>query len=345
VAVAVVLQGSARRSLCRMSALLGCLAPLVAWSQMALPSPRQNSPSVLLATIHQAMQQRSYTGTLVYSTPEGLFSTRLARFVSGGQVWEHMESLDGPQQRVFRHNDSVHTIWPAQRVVTVERRGATGESLGLPEIDPRLQEQYDVKLLANERVAGRDSIVLLMKPRDEFRFSQRLWADRATGVLLRADVLHPSGKILESASFSNVDLDARVTRDQTLNPAKRMEGYRTVQMLSDATTLDAEGWSSAALPPGFKLTGCVQRPMGDPKAQPDGKPIRVVQAVFSDGLARVSLFIEPLDPAKTRQPLTTHLGATHTLMKARDDRWWITVMGDVPMATLKAFADALLRRP
>ena len=68
-----------------------------------------------------------------------------------------------------------------------------------------------------------------------------------------------------------------------------------------------------------------------------------MQAVFSDGLARVSLFIEATDPARQRQALLTHLGATHTLMKPRDSQWWVTVMGDVPAATLKAFADGLGR--
>ena len=279
------------------------------------------------------------------STADGMFSSRLARYVSGSHVWEHMESLDGPQQRVFRHDDAVHTIWPAQRVVTVERRGATGDSLGLPELDPRLLEQYELRVLPPERVAGREAHVMLLKPRDDMRFSQRLWSDRATGVLLRADVIHASGKVLESASFSNVDLEARLSRDQTLNPAKRLDGYRVVQLLSEPTSFEAAGWGAPRLPPGFKLLGCVQRPMGDPQAQPDGKPIRVFQAVFSDGLARVSLFVEPADANKPRQSLSTQLGATHTLIKPRDDRWWVTVMGDVPMQTLKLFADALVRQP
>jgi sigma-E factor negative regulatory protein RseB len=41
----------------------------------------------------------------------------------------------------------------------------------------------------------------------------------------------------------------------------------------------------------------------------------------------------------------TQMGATHTLMRQRFDRWWITVMGDVPPATLKQFLAALERRP
>jgi sigma-E factor negative regulatory protein RseB len=37
-------------------------------------------------------------------------------------------------------------------------------------------------------------------------------------------------------------------------------------------------------------------------------------------------------------------GATATLMQRRGE-YWVTVVGDVPPATLKLFADALERRP
>jgi len=89
-----------------------------------------------------------------------------------------------------------------------------------------------------------------------------------------------------------------------------------------------------------------QRGIGDPGELVTGsRPSDAIQAVFSDGLARVSVFIEKHDPARQRQPLMTQMGATHTLMRQRHDRWWITVMGDVPPMTLKQFLAALERRP
>jgi sigma-E factor negative regulatory protein RseB len=71
---------------------------------------------------------------------------------------------------------------------------------------------------------------------------------------------------------------------------------------------------------------------------------QVVQAVFSDGLTHVSIFIEPLDRRPPTQDGNEQIGATATLRQRRGDHW-ITVMGDVPPPTLKAFADALERRP
>jgi sigma-E factor negative regulatory protein RseB len=57
----------------------------------------------------------------------------------------------------------------------------------------------------------------------------------------------------------------------------------------------------------------------------------------------VSLFIEPYDAKRAVVPLAGQLGATATLRQRRGEHW-ITVMGDVPSATLKAFAEALERR-
>jgi len=74
---------------------------------------------------------------------------------------------------------------------------------------------------------------------------------------------------------------------------------------------------------------------------PAGSP-QVLMAVFSDGLTHVSVFVEPYD-AERHKPVATSLGATHTVM-ARAGDWWITAMGDVPMATVQLFSVALERR-
>ncbi len=327
--------------------LVALLWPLAVAAQPAAPA---SSPAragldagAWVERIRLAAAQRSYVGILVFTAGQVVSTSRVARMGPADQVIERVEALDGRQQRSIRQNDRVHTIWPDQRLVTIERRGAVDEAAGLPELDPRLQQHYELRMIATERLAGREASVLLLKPKDDWRFTQRLWADQATGLLLRADVLSAQGQILESSAFSDIEIDARLAREPLLNPLKRLDGYRVVQIQSEPATLEADGWVVERLPAGFRLLGCVRRPVGDPGLDVGKEPSRALQAVFSDGLARVSLFIEATDPARQRQALLTHLGATHTLMKPRDSQWWVTVMGDVPAATLKAFADGLGR--
>ena len=52
--------------------------------------------------------------------------------------------------------------------------------------------------------------MLLLQPRDAHRFAQRLWAEKGSGLLLRADVLGRDGDVLESASFSDLAIGVQV---------------------------------------------------------------------------------------------------------------------------------------
>jgi sigma-E factor negative regulatory protein RseB len=104
------------------------------------------------------------------------------------------------------------------------------------------------------------------------------------------------------------------------------------------TTLDAEGWVLARPVPGFRLAGCVRRGM-----ETAGDEAPVLQAVFTDGLTHVSLFIEPYRPQIHQAEMQAQQGATATVMQRRGEHW-ITAVGDVPSATLRLFADAVERR-
>jgi len=299
-----------------------------------------------LERIRGAAKERNYQGTMIFTAADVVSSSRVGHFFVGDQTYERVEALDGRQQSIYRHNDRVLTLWPTRRVATIEQRDSTVDAMGLPEVEPRLQEQYEVRMLAPDRLAGREAHVLMLRPRDQARFAQRLWADAQTGLMLRADVLGPNGSVLESTAFSDVEIGAKPQRESVLAPMKKLDGYRIVTLQPAPTRLDAEGWALGSLPNGFKLIGCVRRGIGDPlEVATASRPDSTLQAVFSDGLARVSVFIEAMDPAHRRQPLMTQMGATHTLMRPHFDRWWITVMGDVPPATLRQFLIALERRP
>lgn len=293
-----------------------------------------------LARIHVAAHERNYQGTLVFSTDGALSSARVAHFCEGPQSYERVELLDGRMQQIYRHNDRVHTLWPRSRVAVIEERDPQQASLR-PVIEPRAELSYELREQGIEHVAGREAQILLLDPRDGYRFAQRLWIDVRSGLVLRADVLGPRQQVLESSAFSQVDIDVKPRPKSVLQPMKQLDGYRQVRPLHAATQLQTEGWALNAPPPGFQLSSCARRAL-DPVESAEGAA--VLQVVYSDGLTHVSLFIEPIGRVPQRQPLQTQVGATHTLMRAHGTDWWITVMGDVPPQTLKRFHEALERR-
>jgi sigma-E factor negative regulatory protein RseB len=76
----------------------------------------------------------------------------------------------------------------------------------------------------------------------------------------------------------------------------------------------------------------------------ESKPVG--QLVYSDGLAAVSVFIEPLAPR--REPLRTglaSLGAIHIYTREVANHM-VTVVGEAPAASVQRFANAVqYRRP
>ena len=324
-------------------AVAATLQALVAVAQSAPASGTFVDPVTWLARVRQAALTRNYQGTLVFNASGVVSSSRVAHYCEGKQRYERIDVLDGETRQVFRHNEVTQTLWPKARVAVIEHRDLPGEFPSLPAIDARGLEAYELRLLGTERMAGHEAQVLLLKPRDGHRFAQRLWADQSSGLLLRADILGSKGEVLESAAFSDVVIGGKAQPEAVLAPMRKLEGYRVVRPSVVRTQLETEGWSQVRAVPGFQLVSCLKRPLSAAHESKASSDANVLQAVFSDGMTHVSVFVEPFD-AQRHKPVATSLGATHTLM-SRVGAWWITAMGDVPMATLQLFAASLDRRP
>lgn len=295
-----------------------------------------------LARMHAAALERNYHGTMVFSAGGNLSSSRVAHYAVAEQSYELIEALDGRMQRIYRHNDTVHTVWPQAGVVVVEKRAGPGGSL-MQTVEARALELYEMRHEGIDRVAGRDAEVLLLQPRDEWRYAQRLWADLASGLMLRADVLTSARRILESSAFSQVEIGVKANVDAVLQPLRRLGSLKLLRAQTERTQLESEGWVMSRPLPGFQLASCVRRPLEATPPQAERASPQLVQAVFSDGLTHVSLFIERFDEQRHRKEVQAQMGATATLMQRRGEHW-LTAMGDVPPATLKLLLDGLERK-
>ncbi len=300
---------------------------------------------VLLTRIHDAASRQNFQGTLVVSGGGVVSSARIAHYGEGGNQYERIESLDGQARYVYRHNDQIQTVWPGSHVALIEQAQALTSFPALLQGGvEQLAEFYDVNPQGVERVAGREAQVLLVLPRDAQRFGYRLWSDKASGLLLRSEVLNEQGEVIETSAFSEVTIGVKPQVESVTGPMRKLEGYRVIRPVPGRTTIEAEGWRMRQMVPGFREVNCVKRPMESPTADArEATSDPVLQAVFSDGLTYVSVFIEPFDAKRHQRSLRTAVGATQTLMRRQGD-WWVTAVGDVPPATLLAFVNGLERR-
>lgn len=309
---------------------VGCL--LVA---LALPVWAQAPADALqwLQRMAAAAQKLNYTGTFVYQSGNQTETSRIVHLVDSGDELEHLEVLDGSPREVVRVNDEVKCFLPENRLLIVERRRsrATPSFPALLAGNPAgLAEHYAISKGAPGRVAGFESQSIVIQPKDGLRYGHHFWIDAASGLLLKSAIIDERGEPLETFAFTELRIGVPVER-ASLKPRTEMkDGWKVHNVRTSEPR--AEDWRFRVAVPGFrKITGMKRQ------GRPDGPEISHV--IFSDGLAAISVFIEPLGRNKPESgPLT--MGAVNAYKRVAADHMFV-VMGDVPPASLKKIADGI----
>jgi len=296
-----------------------------------------------LQRMRSASRERSYIGTFVVSAAVGnLSSARIWHVCEGDQQMERIEALSGPPRTTFRRNDQVMTFLPESRVARSERRENLElfpNLLGAP--DSSLGELYTARVTGRDRVAGFDADVVQLVPRDTLRFGYRVWSERRSGLVVKLQTLDGEGNVVEQSAFSELQLDAPIKMHALAQMMASTAGYKVEKSQLQRTTAPSEGWALKTPVAGFKPISCYRRAMGGAASRDN-----TLQWTFSDGLASVSLFLEPYDAQRRSQEVVLTLGATYTLTRrlpGKDGDWWLTAVGEVPPQTLEAFAQGLAR--
>lgn len=291
--------------------------------------------------MHRASCVRPYAGTFVVLAASGsMASSRIWHACEGAQQMERVEALSGTPRTVFRRNDEVRTFLPQARVVRSDRRDVAGLFPRVPVVDgTSISQFYTSRSLGQERVAGLMADVVWFKPVDTLRFGYKLWSEQETGLVIKLQTLGPDGRVLEQAAFSELDLNAPVRMEQLSRMMDATDGYKLVSPEVVKTTASAEGWGLRQPVAGFVPVSCHRRSMSSSEGTQD-----VLQCLYSDGLASVSLFVEPFNAQRhPAQPQIAGAGATQLLAQRIPPDMWVTAVGEVPLQTLRLFAGQLER--
>jgi sigma-E factor negative regulatory protein RseB len=166
-----------------------------------------------------------------------------------------------------------------------------------------------------------------IKPRDAYRYGYLLWADEASGLLLKASLLDERGGVVEQYMFTQVNIGKPIS-ESDLKPQYPTSGIVWQRAGDTAPTPTAGKWTAEQLPAGFTLSVRLMR-MLPARKQP------VEHLVYSDGLAVVSVFIEQTGNGDESNALSglTHMGAVHAFGKVVDGHQ-VTVVGEAPALTV-----------
>lgn len=280
-----------------------------------------------LTRLGQAEQQQSFHGTFVYER-NGSFSTHsIWHRVQNGQVRERLLQLDGSAQEVVRIDGHTQCV----SGTLIAGLGDSPNSAARP-LDPqKLKNWYELAVIGKSRVAGRDAVIVSLTPRDQYRYGFELHLDRETGLPLKSLLLNDKGQLLERFQFTRLDT-AEVPSDKDLQAAS---DCKPVNLDSDKASAvkTAQVWRSDWLPPGFELTSSSSHRDPDTKTQ-------VNSLLYDDGLARFSVFLEPLNGAvvtDTRTQLGPTVAVSRRLTTPQGEMM-VTVVGEIPIGTAERIA-------
>jgi sigma-E factor negative regulatory protein RseB len=282
---------------------------------------------------NKAARQLNYTGTYVYRHGEHEEVLRVSHRVDGRQERQKIEVLDGPHREFIRINDDVYCHLADGKTVRVDKSAVQRFFPAVVPNNPvRLNEYYIPKLGGAEKVAGRDCQIIILEPRDQYRYTQMIWIDRATSLPLKSQTLNSRGTAVSTFVFSEVEVGKRP--DKALFEV-HMAGKRTQAAGLTMGALD-DVWVLAA-PPGYVRILESMRPL-------PGIKIPVLHSVYSDGMSNLSVFIEPILDSNDvgLEGLSTE-GAMNVYGR-RVEGHKVTAIGEVPAAALLETANSVQKR-
>ncbi|HET9123183.1 MAG TPA: MucB/RseB C-terminal domain-containing protein [Acidiferrobacteraceae bacterium] len=278
----------------------------------------------------------NYIGTFVYHHGSMLETMRIFHRVGASGVRERLESLNGTRREIIRGPHRIRCYLPHENALIVERSrsGRKGFPAVLPTHLRRLDRYYRFALGGTARVAGRAAQIILIGARDRFRYGYRLWADQKTGLLLRSDLLSPAGAVVEQFMFTRIHPGVPVSA-AAVQPPPSLRPRQWHHEAPATAPVPGPQWRAENVPPGFHLE---KRLLG---FRGPGN-VEVQHFVYSDGLAAVSVFVQKVRGQRHQSMVgLQQMGAVHVYGRM-DDGYRITVMGEVPMATVNRIGSSLM---
>ena len=316
----------------------------LAGAAQAADNGKQDEAFAWLKRMASASRQQNYSGTIVYQFGNQVETSRVVHFVNNaGGEFEKLEALDGPPREVVRSNDQVICYLPNARTVLIEERRRSSRNFPalVPESVQGLSESYDIRTDGQDRIAGYDCRWIALAPRDNLRYGRRFCAELTSALPLRAQTTNEKGEVLESFGFTQLTLGGTFSRERVKSQyaeRSRAQNWRVDKSgLSMAPPTPANtGWVIRNPLPGFKKLMEANRSLG-------GRTKSVSQIVLSDGVAAVSIFIEPMPQSQPAQTLS-HQGAVN-IFKRPYGSHVLTVLGEAPATTIMQIANSLELRP
>ena len=314
----------------RFSGLLSALLLLALVSLPSLAASATESAEIWLHRMAVSLRQKNYTGVISYLRGERLESIELVHSYRDGEERARVTFLTGAEREVIRRDKGITVYAENAEVLNCELPlGFISSPLGF--ISGTFGENMEVYgahylflLKGADRVAGRQTVEIDIRPKQADRYGYLLSVDQLSGLLLRSamyDLI--ADQTVETAQFARIKFPAEISAAQ-LEPTIGMVSpvFETVAG-SDTGHLARPTWQVGYLPGGFTFSGTQHG--------------TVTGTMFTDGLASLSIFVEAAD--SSIPDLEIRVGGTVVLTRRlAGSGHQITLVGEIPVAVARRIA-------
>lgn len=308
------------------------VAAQLSCSTTALAEPLE--PNEWLSRMGAAVQMTSYEGTVIRIRDGKAEALKVVHTVTDGVIREKVVAQEGNGLEIIRNGNEVHCILPDRQSVLVEEWDDQSTLFStLPSSEVRFGSEYDVFIVREERVAGRQAILIAIRPHDDYRFGHRIWLDTETAFPLQTQLIGDDGTPLEQVKFADISLNKDI-HASALAPSYSTENFRWLTQPARHVSHELDTtWTSGDMPQGFRAVAS----HGD--TMPGNDEV-VTHIVYSDGLANVSVFIVPQGATISEGP--SRVGGSNSY-SAIIDGHRVTAVGEVPAMTVEQIATTMAR--
>lgn len=300
----------------------------------AVPLIADIEPSDWLNRMAAAVQSTSYEGTVIRTKDGAVEVLRIVHTVQDGVIREKVVAQEGSGIEIIRIGNEVHNILPGRKSVLVEQWADQSTLFStLPSSKIRFGSEYDLAIVRNERVAGREAILLAIRPHDGYRYGHRIWLDKVTSFPLQTQLIE-DGTAIEEVKFAEITISEEI-HASALATSYSTENFTWLTQTTGHSAVEIEtSWTSSELPAGFRAVSTHEEQM-------QGSDAMVTHILYSDGLANVSVFIT----ARTGKMFAgaARVGGSNSYSIEIDEHE-ITAMGEVPAMTVEHIATTMRRR-
>lgn len=315
--------------------IVGLMGVVGSFALAATALHAEIAPGDWLKRMAAAVQTTSYEGTVIRIQDGQVEVLKVAHAIDNGVIREKVIAQEGSGLEIIRVGNEVHSILPHRKSILVEQWGDQSTFFStLPSSEIRFGSEYDVAIVRNERVAGRDTMLLAIRPHDAYRYGHRIWLDTETSFPLRTQLIDDDGTAIEEVKFADITFIKEI-QASALTPSFSIENFTWLTQTAGHSATEIEtNWTSDELPAGFRAVATHEELM-------QGSDERVIHILYSDGLANVSVFIVASDGNMLAG--AARLGGSNSY-SIEIGGHEITAIGEVPALTVETIATTMRRR-